>query len=213
MFIGLADDLDAVLYAWHSGTETAAAAADILFGDTVPSGKTPITFPRRVGHIPLYYNTTKTRFNCYYNDLPYVSYEDSVPTPYYQFGYGLSYTEFAYSDLKAERNEIALDKLKSGEKLKYSVKITNTGSFDGKETVQLYIHDLVGTFMRPFRELKDYKKIFIAKGTSETVEFEIGFDELGYYLPDGNYTVEKGNFEIYLGADCFTENKLSLKIV
>ncbi len=210
---GLAEDLDAILYAWHSGTETSSVVTDILFGDIVPSGKTAITFPRQVGHIPLYYNATKTRFNCYYNDSPQVSYEDSVPTPYFPFGFGLTYTDFKYSDFATNTNEISLDDLKDGKKIKYCVKVSNTGDFDAKETVQLYIRDLVGTLMRPFRELKDYKKIFIAKSETKTVEFEIGYEDLGYYLPDGSYIVEKGNFEIFIGENCLTNNKLDLKVI
>lgn len=210
---GLAEDLDAILYAWHSGTETSAAVTDILFGDIVPSGKTAITFPRQVGHIPLYYNTTKTRFNCYYNDSPQMSYEDSIPTPYYPFGYGLSFTKFEYSDIKSETNEISLDDLKLGKKLKYSVKVSNIGDYDAKETVQLYIRDLVGTLMRPYRELKDYKKIFIAKNDSKDIQFEIGYEDLGYYLPDGSYIVEKGEFEIFIGENCLTANKFNLKVI
>lgn len=210
---GVADLLDAVLYAWHSGSETAGAVCDILFGYTVPSGKTAITFPRRTGHIPIYYNATKNRYNGYYGDKCEISYEDSIASPYYPFGYGLSYTEFVYSNINADCTEITVDDLTNGKKVKCYIDVTNVGSFDGKETVQLYVRDVIGTYMRPYRELKGYKKIFIKAGKTEKVTFELGFDELGYYMPDGKYVVEKGTFEIFIGTDCLAKDKLVLNLI
>lgn len=210
---GVADLLDAVVYAWHSGTETARAACDILFGDAVPSGKTAITFPRTSHHFPIYYNATKNRYNCYYGNNSAISYEDSIAEPYYPFGYGLSYTKFEYSDISADAAEISLEDLKAGKKVTVSVSVKNIGNYDGKETVQLYIHDSVGKYMRPYRELKDFCKPFFKVGEAKRISFSLGYDKLGYYMPNGTYTVEKGLTEIFIGANCFADNKIVLKIV
>ena len=211
---GVADNLDAVLYAWHSGTETAGAVCDILFGDTVPTGKTPITFPRKSGHIPMYYNVTSSGrpVNCYYGENPQNCYIDSIPTPYYPFGYGLSYTTFEYSKPVSDKYELSIDGLKAGETFKISADIKNTGDLDGKETVQLYIHDKVASIMRPIRELKDFKKPFIKKGETQNIQFELGIDKLGFYNENGDYVVEKGEFEIFVGENCLTDNKISIFI-
>lgn len=209
---GVADNLDAVLYAWHSGSESAGAVCDILFGDTVPSGKTAITFPRKSGHIPLYYNVTSSGrpVDCYYNENPQNCYIDSIPTPHYPFGYGLSYTTFKYGKPVSNKDKISIDDLKAGETFKISAVIKNTGDFDGKETVQLYIRDKVASIMRPIRELKDFKKPFIKKGEAVTVEFELGYDKLGFYNENGDYVVEKGQFEVFVGENCLTDNKIKI---
>ena len=211
---GVADNLDAVLYAWHSGSETANAVCDILFGDTVPSGKTAITFPRKSGHIPLYYNVTSSGrpVNCYYGENPQNCYIDSIPTPYYPFGYGLSYTTFCYSKPDSDKYEISLEELKAGGNFKISAEIKNTGDFDGKETVQLYIRDKVASIMRPIRELKDFKKPFIKKGETAKVEFLLGYDKLGFYNENGEYIVEKGEFEVFIGENCLTDNKIEISV-
>ncbi|MBO4433626.1 MAG: glycoside hydrolase family 3 C-terminal domain-containing protein [Clostridia bacterium] len=209
-----ADKLDAVLYAWHSGSKTAAAVCDILFGDTVPSGKTAVTFPRKSGHIPLYYNVTSSGrpVDCYYGENPQNCYLDSTPTPLYPFGYGLSYTEFCYSLPKADKNEITLEELKKGETVKVSVTVKNTGEFDGKETVQLYIRDKVASLMRPIRELKGFKKVLIKKGQSAEVIFNIGYEGLGFYNANGDYLLEKGEFQIFVGENCLTENMITVTV-
>lgn len=210
---GVADDLDAVLYAWHSGSETAGAACDILFGDTVPSGKTAITFPRNSGHIPIYYNATRNRYVGYYGNNSETSYEDSIAAPYYPFGYGLSYTEFAYSNMQAECDEISVEELKAGKKVTYSIDVSNVGGYAGKEVIQLYIHDIAGKYMRPYRELKDYKKLLFEVGETKTLTFEVGYDDLGYYMPNGEYVVEKGTIDIYIGTNCWAKDRKALKIV
>ena len=212
---GVVENLDAVLYAWHSGSETANAVCDILFGDTVPSGKTPVTFPRKATHIPLYYNITASSHpvNGYYGENPQDNYTDSIATPLYPFGYGLSYTEFKYSDLLVDKNEISLEELKQGESFNISVNVRNVGEFDGKEIVQLYIRDKVASIMRPIRELKGYKKVFIKHNEAEKVEFGVGYESLGFYNENGEYLVEKGEFEIYVGENCLTANKILIKII
>jgi len=205
---GIAEYFDALIYAWHGGSETASALCDVLFGDVVPSGKLPVTIPRLATHIPLYYNVTSSGrpVNCYYGENPASCYVDSYPTPCYPFGYGLSYTEFAYSPVRVETGRLTRCELGNGKKFVVSVDVTNVGDFDGKETVQLYIHDVSAKLMRPLRELKAYKKVLINRGETANVCFELGSDDLGYYLPDGSYTVEKGRFEIFIGSDCLTDN-------
>lgn len=211
---GIAEDFDAILYAWHSGTETARAVCDILFGDVVPSGKLPVTIPRMATHIPLYYNVTSSGrpVNCYYNENPGACYVDSMPTPYYPFGYGLSYSAFKVGDIVLSNESISLEELEKGKKVTISVDVRNIGEFDAKETVQLYIHDPVARMMRPMRELKGFKKVEIKKGDTEKVELQLGYEELGFYLSNGDYIVEKGVIEIFVGANCLTENKTILKI-
>lgn len=210
---GIADDLDAVLYAWHAGSETAGAACDLLFGDKVPSGKTAITFPRNSGHIPIYYNATRNRYVGYYGNNSETSYEDSIAAPYYPFGYGLSYTEFAYDNMQADCVEVSVEELKNGKKIKYTIDVSNVGEYAGKEVIQLYIHDIAGKYMRPYRELKNYKKLLFEVGETKTVTFEVGYDDLGYYLPDGTYTVEPGKIDIYIGTNCHTKNYITLQVV
>ena len=211
---GVADKLDAVLYAWHCGSETANAAADILFGDTVPSGKTAVTFPRKTGHIPLYYNITASGrpVDGYYGVNPQNNYVDSVATPMYPFGYGLSYTSFEYSAPECDTAEIDYSDLLNGAAFTVSVDVANVGDYDGKETVQLYIRDKVASIMRPIRELKGYEKVLIEKGTTKTVSFSVGAESLGFYNENGDYVIEKGEFDIFVGANCLTENKVTVLV-
>ena len=101
----------------------------------------------------------------------------------------------------------------SGKKIKCSVDVSNVGNFDGKEVVQLYVHDVIGTYMRPIRELKDYRKVLLKSGEQKTISFELGYDELGYYKPTGEYFVEAGEFEIFIGTDCMAKDKIKLQVV
>lgn len=212
---GVVENLDAVLYAWHSGSETANAACDILFGDTIPSGKTPVTFPRKATHIPLYYNITASSHpvNGYYGDHPQDNYTDSLATPLYPFGYGLSYTDFEYANLSVKRKEIALEDLKQGSNFEVVIEVSNIGEYDGKETVQLYIHDKVASVMRPMRELKGYKKVFLKQKETLSLDFQLSYKDLGFYNENGEYLVEKGEFDIFVGENCLTKNRLSIRVV
>ncbi len=206
--------LDGILYAWHSGNETAPAICNLLFGDKVPSGKLAMTFPRTVGHIPMYYNVTPSGrpVDGYYGENPENCYNDIPASPLYPFGFGLSYTEFSYEDIKCDNKELSLDELKNGKKFNISVKVNNKGDYSAKETVQLYIRDLICLNMRPLRELKAYQKKEIQKGCDETFEFSVGYEELGYYYSDGSFHVEPGEFEIYVGDNCLTENKIVINV-
>ncbi len=206
---GVTDMLDAVLYAWHGGSETARAACDVLFGDTVPSGKLPMTFPRKTGQIPLYYNVVATGWN-YYGEGYNQCYVDSKGDALFPFGYGLSYTTFDYSEPVANVNELSLDALENGDTFTVTVDVTNMGDVDAKETVQLYIRDKVASLLRPMRELKGFEKTLIKAGETKTVTFTVGKKQLGFYLEDGAFTVEKGEFEIYVGDNALTTNKISV---
>ena len=213
--IGLAEAepyFDAILYAWHSGTCAAQSIVDIIYGKVNPSGKLPISFPRATGQIPIYYNYPSMPRNgrTYYGEGS--NYWDNQSTPMYPFGYGLSYTQFEYSDICCETDTLALDKLQSREKFKVSVTVTNTGDRDGKETVQCYISDLVSSMVRPVRELKGFAKAPLKQGESKKIVFEIGFDELGFYNGSGKFCVEPGEFEVFIGGDCTTKNRIKITV-
>ena len=204
--------LDAILIAWHGGTRAAHAAARTIYGDYNPSGRAAVTFVRRTGHIPLYYNVTASgrEVDGYYGERPERCYSDCPASPLYPFGYGLSYTSFAYGEPTVNKSEMALSDLCAGEKFNFTVNVKNTGETEGKETVQLYIRDLRASYMRPLRELKAFEKISLSAGEEKTVSFDIGYDDLGYYTPYGEYIVEAGRFEIYIGENCLTKNKLDI---
>lgn len=206
--------LDAILCAWHCGSETAAAAADILLGNLVPNGKTAVTFVKTTGHIPMYYNATPSALpnNGYYNQRPEDCYLDIPAKPMYPFGYGLSYTHFEYSPITCNETEMTLDELKAGACFTFVVTLSNTGNYDGKETVQLYIRDKVASVMRPMRELKAFQKVALSAGDHCEVSFAVGFDQLGFYMDNGAYVVEPGTFDIYIGENCLTENMISIRV-
>ncbi len=205
--------LDAILYAWHCGTETAHAACDILFGDVNPSGKAVVTFPRDTGHIPIYYNAMipSKKVHTYYGDGH--GYLDVPGLPMYPFGYGLSYTTFAFSPVEVRRDALSAEALKNGETVRVAVKVKNTGDRAGKETVQLYLHDKVASYVRPARELKAFRKIELAPGEEQEIEFELGYRDLGFYDEYGNYLLEEGEFDLWIGDDCTTDNVTRIRIV
>ncbi len=208
------ENFSSILNVWFPGSEAGLAIADVLFGDVNPSGKLTATWPRNVGQIPIYYSHKKTGRplgdskikDCGFEKF-LSNYLDVCNTPLYPFGYGLSYTNFDYSNL-----EISNTKLSKGEKIEVSVKITNSGNFDGKEIVQLYIRDLVGSVTRPVKELKGFKKIAISKGKTETVTFELSEEDLKFYNSDLNYVSEPGQFEIFVGPNSDTSNKITLEL-
>ena len=211
----IAGDLDAVIYAWHTGSMAAKAVTDVLFGIKSPSGRLPVTMPRRATHIPLYYNVTSSGrpVDCYYGENPGNCYVDSIPTPYYPFGFGLTYTEFKYSAPVCDKTEISLADLQNGKRIRVSAVIENIGKADGTETVQLYIRDEVAGMMRPIRELKGFKKVSISAGKSAKIDFDITYKDLGYFDCGGNYTVEKGSIKVFIGENCLTNNSVTVKII
>ena len=213
------ENQDAIIYAWHCGSMTAKALSDIIFGNVSPSGRLSITFPKKTGHIPIYYNALRPgkSVNAYYSDVwdgaKTACYIDGLAEPMYPFGYGLTYSSFSYGDIIADKNEISLQELKTDGKINLKIKVENIGNFKAKETVQLYIRDKVASVMRPNRELKGFVKLEILPKNSEYAVFSLGYDELGYYLKNGLYTVEKGDFDVYIGNNCLTNRKITISII
>lgn len=204
-----AEHIPSIVEAWHLGSESGNAIANVLYGDYNPSGKLPMTFPRNVGQIPIYYNHKTTGRPDYPGqDLVFWShYMDSPNTPLYPFGYGLSYTSFEYSDLKLSASQIS-----KGGNVELSVVLKNTGAVKGKETVQLYVRDLVASTSRPIKELKGFQQIELAPGESKEVKFIIDEKSLGFYTPKGNWIVESGEFKLFLGGDSDSEMNVDLVI-
>ncbi|MDD5035590.1 MAG: glycoside hydrolase family 3 N-terminal domain-containing protein [Methylococcaceae bacterium] len=192
---------DALLYAWHPGSLGAAAIAEVLFGETVPSGKLPVSFPRAEGQIPIHYNHKSTgRSTTQYHDLP--------STPLFPFGFGLSYTTFSYRNLGVSPSEI-----QSGKCVTVSVTVTNTGTCAGEEVAQCYVHDCVASVTRPERELKGFVRVRLEPGESQRVEFVLGPDELSFYGRDGRWRLEPGLFKVGVGGDCRAELAVGFRVL
>jgi beta-glucosidase len=198
IFNWTADNVPAILYTWWLGTKAGEAVADVLFGDYNPSAKLPISFPRTEGQIPIYYNHFSTgRPATSDSDRFYRSaYIDLSIYPKYCFGYGLSYTNFNYGDIR-----LSSSTMKANQPITASITVTNNGDYDGEETVQLYIQDLVGSVVRPVKELKGFQKIFLKKGESKQVGFNINSDMLKFYNEQLQYIYEPGDFKIYIGTN------------
>ena len=190
----------AILDVWFAGTEAGYAIADVLFGDVNPSAKITATFPRSVGQIPIYYshkNTGRPLGNSEGNFEKFRSnYIDERNEPLYPFGYGLSYTSFSYDHLK-----LSTDKLSENSSLEISVEVKNTGNYDGKEIVQLYIRDLVGSVTRPVKQLKGFQKIALKKGETKTVSFDLTVEDLKFYNSSLDHVYELGDFEVFVGSN------------
>lgn len=197
VFNWTADHVPAILYTWWLGTEAGGAIADVLFGDYNPSGKLPITFPRSVGQIPIYYNHLSTGKPPLNDSIDYYrsGYIDLVPSPKFPFGYGLSYTDFKYSGLKLSKQ-----KIKPGESLRVTLSVTNTGKVSGEETVQLYLHDKFASLVRPVKELKDYQKVFLNPNETKFIVFNINKDKLSFYNKELKFVAEPGDFDIMIGS-------------
>ena len=202
---------DAVLYSFHPGTMGGPAIADILFGKVNPSGKTPVTFPRMTGQAPIYYahNNTGRPANpteMLIDEIPVEAgqtsvgcrsfYLDAGNSPLFPFGYGLSYTNFEYSDLK-----LASDKLTVDEEVNVSVNLKNVGKYDGTEVVQLYVQDKVGSVIRPVKELKAFQRVELKAGESKTVTFTLPVSDLAFWRYDMTYGVEPGDFKLWVGTN------------
>ena len=204
------DNVDAILEAWFLGTMGGAAIADVLTGAYNPSGKLTMTFPQNVGQIPLFYNHKNTG-RPYDPTQPHLAYGakywDVSNEPLFPFGYGLSYTKFDYADMKISSDIITKDS-----PLTVSVKLTNTGNYDGEEVVQLYTRDLVASVTRPVKELKKYKKVFLKKGESKTIDFELTVDDLRFYNNQLEYVYEEGDFVVFVGGDSTTEMQLEFEL-
>ncbi|OMQ11027.1 glycoside hydrolase family 3 N-terminal domain-containing protein [[Flexibacter] sp. ATCC 35103] len=197
IFNWTADNVPAIVYTWWLGTEAGNAIANVLFGDYNPSGKLPMTFPREVGQIPIYYNHYSTgRPAKTESETNYVSaYIDLKNSPKFPFGYGLSYTKFNYSDLK-----LSSVKMKNNETIKVSFQLSNVGKAAGEEVVQLYLKDKFGSVVRPVLELRDFQKVKLNPGESKTIEFTIDKEKLSFYNNKLEFVAEPGDFELMIGA-------------
>ncbi len=193
------ENVPAILNVWFGGTQAAPAIADVLFGNVNPSGKLTATFPQNVGQVPIYYSHKSTgrpleegkwfsKFRSNYLD---VSNE-----PLYPFGYGLSYTTFTYGDIK-----LSAPSFKAGETITAKVTVTNSGKYEGKEVVQLYTRDLVGSITRPVKELKGFQKINLKPGESKEVTFTLSAEDLKFYNAQLQYVAESGDFKLFIGSN------------
>jgi beta-glucosidase len=192
----IVNNVPAVLESWMGGTESGNAIADILFGDVNPGGKLPVTFPRTVGQVPIYYNHMNTGRPPEAENRYTSKYIDSPWTPLFPFGYGLSYTTFKISNLQLSAPRIA-----ANGKVTVSVEVENTGKRAGDEVVQLYIRDLVATMTRPVKELKGFQRVLLQPGEKRRVEFGLGHEHLGFWNREMRYVVEPGEFRVMVGAN------------
>ena len=201
----------AILNVWFGGSEAAYAIGDVLFGDVNPGGKLTMTFPQNVGQIPLYYahkNTGRPLKEGRWFEKFRSNYLDVSNDPLYPFGYGLSYTTFAYGDVKLDKTTMNIN----GE-ITATVTVTNTGKYDGSEVVQLYLRDLVGSVARPVKELKGFEKIFLKAGESREVSFKITSDLLKFYNYNLDYVCEPGDFDVMIGGNSRDVKKASFKLL
>jgi len=207
---------DAIVWAWHGGTNTCPAVADILFGNFNPCGKLSMTMPRVTGQIPIYYNLPKgcREIDGYYGRVNALeNYRDCLGTPMYPFGYGLSYTTFEYDAPTVNKAQISLDALKNGECFEVSVKVKNTGDMAGKEVVQCYTRDVIASMTRPVKELKGFEKAMFEAGEEKVITFKLGWTELGFYHADKTFAPETGKFIVYTGTDCYAKDSIEIEII
>jgi beta-glucosidase len=191
----LAENAPAIFLTWHAGTMGGAAVADVLFGDVNPSGKLPITFPRSVGQIPLYYAAKRTGRPAEANNRYTSKYLDAPNTPLYEFGYGLSYTKFHFDNLRIVNTRIG-----PNESARVTFEVENIGTRAGAEVAQLYLQDVTASITRPVRELRGFQKISLQPGEKRQVEFVLQPKDLGFLDRDWKLTIEPGEFRVFVGA-------------
>jgi len=207
--------VNSVMVAWHPGTMAGPALSDLLLGKAVPSGRLPVTWPKVVGQIPIYYNHTNTgrpadvKSFVAMDDIPVEAWQSSLGNnshyldagfqPQYPFGFGLSYTNFEYSNIILEKKS-----LRTSDSIVVYVDVENKGTYKGLETVQLYVRDLVGSMVRPVRELKAFTQIEIAPGEKKKIRLTVAVTDLGYYHSNMVYSVESGNFQLWVGPNAET---------
>lgn len=198
----------AILEAWFPGVQAGNAVADVLFGKVDPGGKLPVSFPRSLGQVPIYYDheptgrpcDPKSMFNSRYRDLPYCD-------PLYPFGYGLSYTTF---DVSAPR--LSATTMPAGGSISASVEVRNTGKVRGDEVVQLYIHDPVASISQPVRRLRGFQRVTLAPGEARTVTFRLGRQDVGFYDNSGRFVVEPGTIDVYAGDSSTADRSASFEV-
>ena len=183
------ENIPAILYAWFLGSEAGNALADVLFRDYNPSGKLPISFPRAVGQIPVYYNRKNT------GRPALISYFDLPITPQYPFGYGLSYTTFNYSNLVLSKTQMS-----SNERITVSLQLNNIGQYAGAQVVQMYLRDRVSSVTRPLKELKGFSRLFLKPGQMARIQFQITMESLSFYDKEFKWIAEPGYFDVSIGA-------------
>ena len=220
----IVNEVDAILFAWHPGTMGGAALADLLFGVESPSGKLPVTFPRMVGQVPIYYGQKNTgkpptpESVVLMDDIPARAPQTSIGntafhldagyTPLFPFGHGLSYAEFAYANLRLSRSE-----LRTGESLTVRVDVTNRGRVAADEVVQLYVRDLVGSVTRPVRELKGFRRIRLTPGETATVALELHSDDVAFFGRTNTLVTEPGEFHLWVGGSSEASLRGSFHII
>ncbi len=220
----IVDAVDAILYAWHPGTMGGPAIAELLFGIESPSGKLPVTFPRMVGQIPIYYSQKNTgkppspdtivHIDDIDTHAPQTSFGmtafhlDAGYTPLYPFGHGLSYADFEYRNIAVDKQQIGL-----GDTVTVSAELTNKGKVAAFEVVQLYIRDLVGNVTRPVKELKGFRRVRVEAGETTRVAFELRTDDLAFYGRDNTRLVEPGDIHAWIGGSSETELRTGFRIV
>jgi len=218
------DDIDALLFAWHPGTMAGQAIAELLFGIVSPSGKLPVSFPKMVGQIPIYYSRKNTGKPptpdtvVLIDDIPERAPQTSLGNtayhldagyaPLFEFGYGLSYATFAYDNLRLSTAELDI-----GESMTVSVDVANRSNVSAEEIVQLYVRDLVGNVTRPVRELKGFRRVHIGAGDTRTVDFELHTDNLAFYGRRNNRIVEAGDFHVWIGGSSATDLRGEFTVV
>jgi len=201
----------AILETWYPGHGGPAAIVDTLFGKLNPQGKLPMTFPRRVGQIPIHYDMKPScrPQHAYEEDFRWCSrYTDVANSPLYPFGHGLSYTNFEYSDLAVSSESVS-----PGQTIDFSFKLSNTGACDGTEIVQLYIHDVVASVTRPVKQLKGFKRVELKAGESKTISFTIDEEMLSFYRKDMTWGTEPGEFEIFIGGTSDADESIRFTLI
>ena len=218
------DDVDAILFAWHPGTMGGPAIAELLFGLESPSGKLPATFPRMVGQIPIYHSQKNTgkpptpEKVVHIDDIdahaPQTSlgmtafHLDAGYTPLFPFGFGLSYADFVYDDIRVSAEEIP-----RGGTITVSAELTNRGDVAADEVAQLYVRDLVGNVTRPVRELRGFRRLRVDPGETVTVSFDLHTDDLAFYGRDNTLMVEPGDFHAWIGGSSDTTLRTEFRVV
>jgi beta-glucosidase len=199
-----------LLQVWFQGHEAGNAIADVLFGNYNPSGKLTMSFPRNVGQIPVYYNHKNTgrpqpegegqKFRSNYLDIS--------NDPLFPFGYGLSYTSFSYGDILLSKKQI-----RSNENLEIKITVTNSGNYDGEETVQLYVQDVYASIAQPVKQLKGFQKIFLKKGEKKELNFKLTTQDLKFFNQDLKQVFEPGDFNVFVGTNSRDVKKASFTLL
>jgi beta-glucosidase len=205
------ENVPAILNVWFGGTQAAPAIADVLFGNVNPSGKLTATFPQNVGQVPIYYshkNTGRPLEEGKWFSKFRSNYLDVSNDPLYPFGYGLSYTTFTYNDIN-----LSASSFKAGESITAKVTVTNTGKYEGKEVVQLYTRDMVGSITRPVKELKGFQKISLKPGERKEVTFTLSADDLKFYNAELQYVAEPGDFKLFIGSNSRDVKEADFKLL